>query len=613
MDETRAVKLSNRALGIGDRIDDRYEIVATLGSGGMGHVYRASRFRLGDEVAIKVMQATPDTPPDLRERFFRESRACAQLRHPNIVGLLDFGFDAANQPYMVMELLSGPSLREEIDLEAPMSPVRVASILGSVASALQLAHDRGITHRDLKPANIVVHRYESGERVYKVIDFGLAAIKANDKTRLTDPQFFLGTLAYAAPEQLRGEEVTPATDVYALGVIAYEMLTGARPHDGSNQATLITQALTQSPLSPAARRGDLPAGVDDAVMRALEKDPAMRWKSVAEFAGALAVASGAAPLARPVVSGSMAADSSPGGLGQLEALAKAASPIAPPETGILAKYELGPLLGRGRLGSLIYTGTHRALGVEVAIRVLKRDEQPNWDVVRARFLLEARTLQVSHPSLLQARDFAEDDRAIYVITDLIQGPSLRQAMAEAGAMPWPRAANLLDQALGAVAALNRKGGFICGVNPDMIRLSAADSGDATAGPSAEIIVMTTAGIRSVQDVLATMREQELRGQEANEQELPYVAPEILMGGAPDARADVFTIGVLAYHMVTGQLPFKAASLPELMGQMLQAKPAPPATVAANLPDAINAAILQAIDGTPARRFASAEAFALALR
>src|SRR6186997_419241 len=131
----------------------------------MGQVYRARRLHLGDEVAIKVMQATPDAAPESRDRFLRESRACAQLRHPNIVGLLDFGFDSANQPYMVMELLSGPSLREEIDLESPMSPARVVATLDAVASALQLAHDRGITHRDLKPANIVAHRYESGERV----------------------------------------------------------------------------------------------------------------------------------------------------------------------------------------------------------------------------------------------------------------------------------------------------------------------------------------------------------------------------------------------------------------------------------------------------------------
>jgi serine/threonine-protein kinase len=571
-------------LSPGARIDDRYEIIDALGSGGMGAVYRARRLRLGDEVAIKVMQATADTPPESRERFLRESRACAQLRHPNIVGILDFGFDSTNQPYMVMELLSGPSLREEIDLQSPMAPSRVLSVLGPVASALQLAHDRGITHRDLKPANIVAHRYESGERVYKVIDFGLAAMKAtSDQTRLTDPRFFLGTLSYAAPEQLRGEQVTPAADIYAAGVIAYEMLTGARPHDGGNQATLITNVLTQSPTSPAARRTDLPRALDDAVMRALAKDIAARWGSMAEFVEALQAA--------------LPPDQ--------QAFTSGQPPAGGQEAGLLSKYELGPLLGRGRLGSLVYLGTHRALGNEVAIRVLKRDEQPNWDVVRARFLLEARTLQVSHPGLLQVRDFAEDERAIYMVTDLVRGPSLRQAMAEAGPMPWRRVANLVAQALSAVTALNRKGGFISGVNPDMIRLH--DDG------TNEYIVMTTAGIRSVQDVLATMREQELRGREANEQELPYVAPEILMGAAPNPRSDVFTIGVLAYHMVTGKLPFTAASLPELMGQMLQTKPAAPTMFVSDLPLSASDAIVKAIDGMAANRFESAESFANSLR
>ena len=132
----------------------------------MGHVYRARRIHLGDDVAIKVMRATPDTPPESRDRFLRESRACAQLRHPNIVGLLDFGFDDDNQPYMVMELLSGPSLRDEIDLGGALGVARTSEVLAVVASAVQLAHDHGITHRDLKPANIVAHRYGSGERVY---------------------------------------------------------------------------------------------------------------------------------------------------------------------------------------------------------------------------------------------------------------------------------------------------------------------------------------------------------------------------------------------------------------------------------------------------------------
>ena len=577
----------------GSRIDDRYEIAGTLGSGGMGHVYRARRLHLGDEVAIKVMQTTHDSPPELRERFLRESRACAQLRHPNIVNLLDFGFDAGKQPYMVMELLSGPSLKEEIQLEAPMPPARVASILRAVASALQLAHDRGITHRDLKPANIVAHRYESGERVYKVIDFGLAAMKAtSDETRLTQSAMFLGTLAYAAPEQMRGDPITPATDIYALAVIAYEMLTGALPFDPANRATLINQMLTEMPVRPAVQRNGLSDAIDAAVMRALAKEPAERWPTVEQFVAALEDASeaGGATAAR---------EDKPLGLSE--------------EAGLLSRYELGGLAGRGRLGSLIYRGSHRMLGVAVAIRVLKRDDQPHWDAVRARFLLEARTLQVSHPGLLQVRDFGEDDRAVYLVTDFIEGPSLRQAFAETGAFPWPRAETLLGQALDAVSALHRKGGFITGVNPDMIRLHAERGGDKPSGLSGpEQIVMSTAGIRSVQDVLATMREQELRGQEASERELPYVPPEVLLGGPPSVRGDVFTIGVLAYQMVTGRAPFQAPSMPELIGQMLQAKPAAPITFNATMPAAASDAILRAIDPVPANRFESAESFSSAI-
>jgi serine/threonine protein kinase len=575
-------------LSPGARIDGRYEIIDTIGSGGMGHVYRARRLHLGDEVAIKVTQTAQISEAESRERFLRESRACAQLRHPGIVGILDFGFNTGNQPYMVMELLSGPSLREEIELEAPMPPARVAAILAAVAAALQLAHDRGITHRDLKPANIVVHRYESGERVYKVIDFGLATMKTGDATRLTDPGFFLGTLAYAAPEQIRGDDVTPATDVYALGVIAYEMLTGSRPFDSANRLTLMSRALSGAALSPTARHGALPDAIDRAVMRCLANHPADRWPTVTAFSEALAAGAGESR------------DAAPAG-----------------DAGVLARYELGALVGRGRLGSIVYRGVHRALGTPVAIRILKRDAQPHWEAVRTRFLLEARTLQVGHPGLSQVRDFGEDERTVYLVTDFIDGPSLRQAMAQSGPFAWPRAAALLDQALDAVAMLHRNGGFICGVNPDMIRLQSEGGGteDSTthAGNIAERIVLSTAGIHSVQDVLATMREQELRGHEASEQELPYVAPEVLMGGAPDVRADIFTIGVLAYQMVTAQPPFRAGSLPELLGQMLQATPASPSAVDNTLPEVVGAAILRAILPAPANRFRSAADFAAALR
>ena len=562
-------------LAPGTRIDDRYEILGSLSSGGMGAVYRARRIKLGDDVAIKVMLAGPESTPELRERFLRESKACAQLRHPNIVSILDYDVDSSQQPFMVMELLSGPSLREEIELESPMQIPRVVDILGPVASALQLAHDRGMTHRDLKPANIVVHRYESGERVYKVIDFGLVSFKATgDETRLTNPAFFLGTVAYAAPEQMSGDPVTAKADQFALGMIAYEMLTGALPFDkGGTTATVVSQRMTSAPQTLSTKRAGLAGDIDRIVMKALEKDPADRWESVTEFANALREAAGASG-----VDG--------GGAQQ----------------GLLARYELGPMLGRGRLGSVIYKATHRALGNTVAIRILKRDEHPNWEVVRGRFLVEARTLQVAHPGLLQVRDFGEDEKNVYLVTDFIEGPSLRQALAETGAFPWAHAKPLLTQAMQAVSALHKQGGFISGVNPDMIRLRASEEDGGS-------IIMSTAGIRSVQDVLATMREQELRGQEASEQELPYVAPEILMGGPPTVKGDIFTIGALAYQMLTAKSAFTAPSLPELMGKMLMSKPAAPNTINTSVPQEAGDAILRALSGDPQQRFESIDAFA----
>jgi serine/threonine protein kinase len=561
-------------LATGKRIDDRYEILGPLGAGGMGQVYRARRLRLGDEVAIKVLQGSSEAPQELHERFLRESRAAAQLRHPGIVAILDFGVDTERQPYLAMELLSGPSLADEITLQAPMPPRRVAAVIAEVAAALRLAHDHGITHRDLKPANIVVHRYGSGERAYKVIDFGLAVMKTRtDETRLSDPNVFLGTMAYAAPEQILGDRITSAADVYAIGVIAYEMLTAARPFNATDRLALLNQVLMAEPMKPTEHRLQIPASIDDVVLRALAKDPAARWPSITAFAEALEVAAG---------TGSVAPAASEGGL--------------------LARYELGPVLGRGRLGSAVYRGVHRALGIPVAIRVLKREEQPNWEAVRARFLLEGRTLRAAHPSLLHVRDFGEDEKAVFVVTDLIEGRSLRQALAGAP-FTWARARALVQQALDAVATLHRRGGFIAGVNPDMIRLTEEDG--------QERIVMSTAGISSVQDVLATMREQELRGHEASEQELPYLAPEVLMGRAPDQRADVFTIGVLAYQMVTGQLPYRAASLPELLGQMLLTRPVAPAA-SADLPAAASDAIVRALAGEPEARFDRARDFAAAL-
>jgi len=549
----------------GHVIDGRYEIVGPLGAGGMGQIYKARRVRLGDEVALKVL-LSPDADREARERFLRESRAAAQLRHPHIVSILDFDMDGEGRPFLVMELLSGPSLRDEIDLGGALGSARTAEVLRVVGSAVQLAHDHGITHRDLKPANIVAHRYGSGDRVYKVIDFGLAAVAASpDATRLTLPFTFLGTIAYAPPEQLAGEAVSTASDQYSLAVVAYEMLTGRRPFEAPEPMALAQQVMAGTTSPPSAVRPGLPPGVDAVIGRGMTRVPAERWPSVSAFVDALVDA--------------LAASDRPGdGSGTLDG------------DGLLSRYELGEVLGPGRLGSIVRRGTHRALSTPVAIRHLKRDGQPQWDALRARFLQEARTLQVRHAHLLNVRDYGEDASGVFVVTDLVDGPSLR-AVLFAGALAWPRARRMILQMTDAAGALHRHGGLLTGVNPDTIRVTGA--------PGAEHIVLTSGGIRALSDVLATMRETELRGIESSELELPYLAPEVLTGRPPDARADLFTLGVVAFELATGRLPFQAPTLPELIGAMFMGPP--PVVDDSRVPAVAAAAIVRCLAADPATR------------
>ncbi len=552
-------------LSPGHLIDGRYEIVGPLGAGGMGQIYKARRVALGDEVALKVL-LSPDADCEARERFLRESRAAAQLRHPHIVSILDFDKDGDDRPFLVMELLSGPSLRDEIDVGGALGPARAAALLRVVGSAIQLAHDHGITHRDLKPANIVAHRYESGDRVYKVIDFGLASLAtAPDVTRLTLPFTFLGTIAYSAPEQIAGEAIGPASDQYSLAIVAYEMLTGKRPFDAPEPMALAQQVMAGAAVPASAVHPGLPTGVDAVLARAMARTPGDRWPTVSAFVTALLAALEAA---RP-------SEERPGTLDA--------------DT-LLSRYDLGDVLGPGRLGSIVRRGTHRALSIPVAIRHLKREGQAHWEALRARFLQEARTLQVRHTHLLHVRDYGEDAGGVFVVTDLVEGPSLRAVLGD-GALDWPRARRMILQMTDAAGALHRHGGLLTGVNPDTIRV--------TGEPGADHLVLTSGGIRALADVLATMREQQLRGLESSELELPYLAPEVLTGRPPDARADLFTLGVVAFELVTGGLPFQAPTLPELIGAMLVG--ASPVVAASAAPGPAAAAILRALAADPAAR------------
>lgn len=566
-------------LASGQILDGRYEIVSIIASGGMGAVYRARRTHLLDEVAIKVIRAD-DSVPFVRERFMRESRAAARLRHPNVVSILDFDIDSSGSPFLVMELLNGPSLKDEIASGRCFDVADVQQIVPQLCNALQMAHSNGIVHRDLKPANVVRHDYPGGEPVYKIVDFGIADMReSSDETRLTGAEQFVGTVAYSSPEQLRAAVVDPRSDVYSLGAVVFEMLTGRLPFTGRDVLGIVSAQLSSPVPSLCALRADLPAWVDIVVARALAKDPAERWPTIAAFGAAMRAGDGAVQPAGAT-------------------------------TALLATYDIGTRIGPGRLGSEVYRGVHRAMDHPVAIRMLRRGGDRNWEAVRSRFLREARTLQLGHPSIIQVRDYGEEGDLIYVVTDFIEGVSLREMMAATGPIAWPRLRRLLVQLLDAARVLHRHNGLLAGLTPDIMRV--ARERDDSGGGEDERLMISTAGIWQVQDLLATLQECTLRGLGLADNELRYVAPELLTGHPGDVRTDVFTMGVLAYEMATGTLPYDGGSMPLLLGAMLKGTPVPPAVKQPSLPAAASAALLRALRPEPEARFASAKEFAAAL-
>lgn len=273
---------------IGHTLDDKYRIEERLGIGGMGTVYRARHLLIDRPVAIKVLNPRFVEDEAAQVRFRREARAAGRLQHTNAVGVTDFGSTSDGYVYIVMELLEGRTLREVLAKEAPLDTARAVALMLQTAAAVAAAHDAGIIHRDLKPANIFIVQNSEVPAVVKVLDFGIAKLAAeslddDDPKTLTLVGVMIGTPRYMSPEQCDGAELTPAADVYSLGVILYEMLSGVVPFSGSTPLAIALKHASEEPRRPSEYVASIPPALEKVVLHALEKRPEDRPANAAEF------------------------------------------------------------------------------------------------------------------------------------------------------------------------------------------------------------------------------------------------------------------------------------------------------------------------------------------
>jgi serine/threonine-protein kinase len=287
--QDRRITASNQAW-MGRVVDGRYRVTELIGRGGMGMVYKVEHLRMGKVAAMKVLHADLAADPDVIRRFEREAAAVSRLNHPHTVQVFDFG-QAQEQLYLIMEYVRGQDLGEIVRRDGPLPWARAAPLFHQICGALAEAHDLGVVHRDLKPDNVLITRATGGRDFAKVLDFGLAKLGAAEQapTAVTERTEIVGTPYFMSPEQIRGDDVDARTDLYSMGALMYNVLTGEHVFTAKNAVGVLTKHLTADLELPSVRAPDaeIDPRVDAIVAKALAKDPAARWPSASALADAI--------------------------------------------------------------------------------------------------------------------------------------------------------------------------------------------------------------------------------------------------------------------------------------------------------------------------------------
>lgn len=648
--------LTNDDSRLGTTVES-YRLVRVLGSGSTSVVYLGQR--VDDPatwVAVKVLTLSDSLRAADRMafqvRFLRESRAASRLRHEHILPVLSFG-EADDVHYMVMPVIAGGTLTTVLaSSHGPLPLSDIAHYLRQLASALDFAHTLGIVHRDVKPSNILVDESATAyltdfgiARLFDAGGEGLTRIDGQGNASLTHTGEVLGTPYYMAPEQIKGEPVGPATDVYALGIVTYQLVTGQLPYPGETPLAVAMQHLQETPCPPALLREQLPASAEAAILRAIEKQPANRFASAGAFAQAFSTdivagtsstlsdaanatrpasvsvsvslnratllsdhgelptlvvppgsSPGSASSASPGPSALSPGSFSPGPLGPSSVVSRSAGP--PPGS----LHELsGATVGHYRLDQLIESDTKGAVfearsltgDATYRIRILPVHEHGTPEassLYLGRFQQLAHDIAaLHHPYILALLDYGSYHGMPYLVSPQVAGPSLSTQMAQGGAMDLLMAGRYLDQISAALEYAHEHGVFHRNLTGDCIY------------PNHEgHVVVADFEIRRLIELSGRV-EQPLLANPPNPAAEAYV-PEQLLGQSVDASSDVYALGCLLYQMLTGHPVFTGETRREIVEQHLHAAAPPLRRWRAGLPAGLENVVARALARDRGQRF-----------
>jgi serine/threonine protein kinase len=548
-----------------------YEIEATLAPGGMGLVYRARQIGLNRRVALKMLRTGLDSGPQERARFRLEAEAVASLSHPHIIQIHEYG-DWNGIPYLVMEFAEGGSLAQRA-AGRPFPPADAADLLEILARTVHFIHERGLVHRDLKSANVLF----TEQGIAKLADFGLAKRLDRDQG-LTGTQAVLGTAGYMAPEQAAGDQqaVGPAADVYGLGAILYELLTGRPPFQGETRDSTIRQVLSELPLPPAHLRSEVPAELEAICMKCLEKEPGQRYPSALALAEDLGRYRNAEPLSIK-------------SFGAFEWHTRLAR---------RAGYEILDLLG-ARSRGIVYKARQVSLNRTVCLEMIAARERPGaarLSVIRA----EAESVaQLHHANIVGVYDFGELGGEPYLAREYVDGCTLAEK--------WAGPSEPAEQAVAIVETLARA----------LHHAHSLGLVHGAIGPSKVVVEADgTPKITGFGLVNITREEAPAAGGLRTPPNLSgYLAPEQVQDRAAtiSAATDVYALGALLYDLLAGRPPVLGDTVCDTLEQVRSGRIERPRHWRPELPRELDAICMKCLEHDPADRYPSAAALAEDLR